>query len=1153
MRFKSILLENVVLNATKPVVVQGEQAQAVEMLGLTNSLEDWAFNRYSKWVIQVKEANQNFANFIGSESVKSWYTGVLVKYILKDKENKFLPIAPPHLGFDKIPHKDEIKGLNWAIENGELNQIKYFPADDGKINQDLRNQLEEAEHFFTSLMYDIHAQPHIPGNSDEATTKRLMQVHKQQKTNAEKLLKNIARSPMDQLLQQWAKYNQKRPTVKAEQIEDQTKVHEEGNVSFWKLESENAFKATGSALKNCIGSMYHYKPDEYDMYVVRDKGTEQAAICIQTNPEAQSGYWGGVRGGEVPAVRENKGYNNRPTPAIYTDEVINFFRKIGVKGVMGAGQRDNGSMGLVFEPQSGFKNIRKEFPLNRTKVSYKLDDTYTVALPSEALIAKIIDIGLQLGEAKIKYRTVNKEETPQWQEKIDGLEDQFVTYIEFVSKQIDRWTVRSIVDRWANTEIDENNLKNSNMEAELEAKIVNVMQDYYTIIDSKDRALIEFHTDNKVLDKWNILIDSRAPFLSHIKHLHDAGLIESVDKDIERRWLDQHGVVKGKKGAYHPYMEKYSPKKIAEAGNYTLWKHTGSPSKIDQYWDVNDKKGDRYTKGDSFKEVADEWRRRHGDNGIIKMRFYYIGDSSGRPMAALGVGDQKVDNDRYSWRVTSPPKQPIKNILASVLVAVKPKIRATAGDHESELIVDPDPERGIIWKYVRKSSEIEHMQQGFQDLLPLTGKIEHLGDSFRKLAYMIGWGDNIEDTIDADLKKGWREGRHTKDKTHLGLNAINSNRALLTLKPATQKKVIDGYMTAMQLLHPTYDISARSRYRAIKYGSSYADINAKETMFLSNINEMNPENQAPSLDIGMKWIGASRPDIVNDWHVYAKIYDQKKEVYNMMKPQLDNLWKRVQDELASFPTFNITFGQDFATIFAPEIKKWKDTWYLPFMKKLDDKQVLGGVAGLISPDLGVMNHKVEKDFGIEPSESYGPTLENSLLKPNQVLPWLEMAREHAMGDPYGPVGQDEAERYNKAMKAWHMGIGGTKHEGPEPGSNANLMSSEDILKLITKKYKEEYLPKLYQGKPWKWVFGSSGKSFKSRIPVGSIDHVDELRTYTMGQDKVDDPTYFMGYGHWADRSSEQFLIARDLQKQNPEMDLPGITPEMREKILADNT
>ena len=46
MRFKDILLENVVLNATKPLMVSGEQAQAVQALGLENSLEDWAHKRY---------------------------------------------------------------------------------------------------------------------------------------------------------------------------------------------------------------------------------------------------------------------------------------------------------------------------------------------------------------------------------------------------------------------------------------------------------------------------------------------------------------------------------------------------------------------------------------------------------------------------------------------------------------------------------------------------------------------------------------------------------------------------------------------------------------------------------------------------------------------------------------------------------------------------------------------------------------------------------------------------------------------------------------------------------------------------------------------------------------------------------------------------
>ena len=66
MRFKDILLENVVLNATKPVLVPGDHAtaQAVESLGLENSLEDWAHNRYSKWVIHVKEAILNGRNLL---------------------------------------------------------------------------------------------------------------------------------------------------------------------------------------------------------------------------------------------------------------------------------------------------------------------------------------------------------------------------------------------------------------------------------------------------------------------------------------------------------------------------------------------------------------------------------------------------------------------------------------------------------------------------------------------------------------------------------------------------------------------------------------------------------------------------------------------------------------------------------------------------------------------------------------------------------------------------------------------------------------------------------------------------------------------------------------------------------------------------------
>ena len=1146
MRFKDILLENVVLNATKPVLVPGDHAtaQAVESLGLENSLEDWAHNRYSKWVIHVKEANPEWKEFIGSDQVRSWYTGVLVKYILKDKENKFLPMAPPHIHFDKIPHKDEIKGLNWAIENGELNQIRYFPADDGKIHMDLRNQLEEAEHFFSSLMYDIFAQPHIPGNSDEATTKRLMQVHKQQKTNAEKLLKNIARSPMEQLLQQWAKYNQKRPTVKAEQIEDQTKVHEEGDVSFWRLDSENAFKATGSALKNCIGSMYHYKPEEYQIYVLRDKGTEQAAIAIHVGEDSYH------RGAELPAVRENKGYNNRPTPAIYTDQVINFFQKMGVKGVVGSGIRDNHSMGLMLD-KDGFKNVRKEFPLNKTNITYKLDDTYTVSVPSKELIERVLDVGKELGMAKIKYRTVNKEETGPWREKADLLADQFQMLTDFISKFVDGYKIRHVIDRWVEEQIDRN-LKNWDMEEELAETINSYLSNFYTILDSKDRAIIDFRVDsNKKIDRWTVLIDSRAPFLSHVKQIHDGGVIVGVDKEIERQWLDTHGVVKGKKGAYHPYMEKYSPKKIKESGNYTLWRHTGSPGKIDQYWDVNDKKQGRYDVGpysrsDSFKDIAREWTNRYGDYGVIKMRFYYIGDSSGRPMVALGVGDQKMESERYSWRDRSNPAKQIKNILTAVLVARKPKIRSTEGDHESELIDDPDPERGIIWNQITRSSDIQDVATAFQELLPVPGKIEHLGENFKKLAYMIGWSDTVEETINKDLEKGWRKGRFNPNKAHLGLNTINNNRAFQTLKPATQQKILTQYTSAMKDMQPTYGYSPGSRYRMIKYGASRADVGIDKNMFLSNMAELDPEHQGPSIDIGMNWKGADKDKSHdNNWHIYAKAYDVKKEIYNMMLPKFDQLWDDVQHDIEKWPGAKIQIGQDFATIFAPQIKKWKDNWYVPHMKGLDDNQILEALSTVISPDLGALNWKVEKEFVIkEVGNNYGK------LKGKDILPWLELAYEHAKGDVYGPVGQEEAERYNKAMKAWHMGIGGTKHEGPEPGSKANLIEPKAMLKLLIKKFKENYISKLYEPKGWKYVFGTTGKNFKSRITIGSIDHVDELRSYTMGQDDVNDPTYFMGYGHWADRSGEQFLIAKELQKRNPEMNIPGITPEMRERMLT---
>ena len=283
----------------------------------------------------------------------------------------------------------------------------------------------------------------------------------------------------------------------------------------------------------------------------------------------------------------------------------------------------------------------------------------------------------------------------------------------------------------------------------------------------------------------------------------------------------------------------------------------------------------------------------------------------------------------------------------------------------------------------------------------------------------------------------------------------------------------------------------------------------------------------------------------NNWHIYAKAYDVKKEIYNMMLPKFDQLWDDVQHDIEKWPGAKIQIGQDFATIFAPQIKKWKDNWYVPHMKGLDDNQILEALSTVISPDLGALNWKVEKEFGIKDvGNNYGK------LKGKDILPWLELAYEHAKGDVYGPVGQEEAERYNKAMKAWHMGIGGTKHEVPEPGSKANLIEPKAMLKLLIKKFKENYISKLYEPKGWKYVFGTTGKNFKSRITIGSIDHVDELRSYTMGQDDVNDPTYFMGYGHWADRSGEQFLIAKELQKRNPEMNIPGITPEMRERMLT---
>jgi len=1177
MRFKDILLENVVLNATKPVLVPGdvEATNVAQHLGLDNSLEDWAHKRYSKWIIQVKEANPEWRDFIGSESVRTWYMGILVKYILKDKEGKFLLVAPTQLTLTQIPHKDEIKGLTWAIDNGELNQIRYFPADDGKIHQDLRNQLEEAEHFFTSLMSDIYGQAHIPGNSDEATTKQLMQVHQQQKKNAEKLLKNLARSPMEQLLQQWAKYNQTRPTIKSEQIQDQTKVYEQGKVSFWKLESENAFKAIGSALKNCIGSIYHFKPDEYDMYVLRDKGTEQAAICIQTNPDAGSGYYGGrKRQGEVPAVRENKGYNNRPTPAVYTDELIDFFKKVGVKGVMGAGQRDNHSMGLMFD-KDGFKNIRKEYPLNKTNITYKLDDIYTVALPSNELIKKVISTGQDLGINRIHQRTAYKrgekddvtELVRTLREQEDALTSQFETYSQFVSRHMHSYKLKEWITRWADDravpglDLDKQGPGVvSHMRAEL-AKGINDYLDnnFYTILDSKDRLIIDFHLDdNKNIEKWNILIDSRQPFLNHVKHLHDAGLVAGVNKDIEREWLERHGVVKGKKGAYHPYMEKYAPKKIKESGNYTLWRHTGSPGKVDEYWDVNDKKeegGVPYNK-QKFKSVAEDQRSRYGDNGLIKMRFYYIGDSSGRPMIALGVGDQKLATDYWSRKKA---EQGVKNILGAILVARKPKIRSDADDNHSNLIDDPDPERGIVWQEISRSSDLVEVQDALNEFLPFDGKIDHLQEKFRKLAYMLGWADTVEKTINADIDQGWRNARSNilskRSTTHLGINSITSNKAFETLKPTTQKRLVGSFMKDQKDLMPLYQITSHGRYSQLKYGTAGGNHPGSDykKVFLQNVTTFDPERQGQEINVGMNYLKDNKDQHGHDegWDNFSNWYGVKKEVYNQKINLLDKLWPNLQKEIEKLPAAKVQFGQQFATIFAPQIQNWKDKWYVPFIKNLDDKQILSSIATILDPSLGDLDFKVEKEFGI--SSERGPRQEFESLKGKDLLAWLTMAREHAMGDVYGPVGPKEAQRYNKAMKAWHMGIGGTKHEGPEPGSEANLIEPEAMLKLLIKNFKEDYLPKLITPREFKHQFGSQGRSFKSRVTIANIDNVTELRTYTMGQDEIEDPTYFMGYKNWADRSGEQYLIAKELQKRNPQMDIPGITPEMREKMLADNT
>ena len=1144
MRFRDILLENVVLNATKPVVVPGdhETAQAVEILGLTNSLEDWAHNRYSKWVIHVKEANPEWKEFIGSEQIRSWYTGVLVKYIIKDKNKTFLPIAPPHIHFDKIPHKDEIKGLNWAIENGQLNQIRYFPADDGKIHMDLRNQLEEAEHFFTSLMYDIFAQPHIPGNADEATTKRLMQVHKQQKTNAEKLLKNIARSPMDQLLQQWAKYNQKRPTVKAEQIEDQTKVFEDGEVTFWRLDSEQAFKATGSALKNCIGSMYHYKPEEYQIYVLRDKGTEQAAIAIQVGEDRYS------YSDHLPAVRENKGYNNRPTPAIYTDSVVKFLTKLEVKGVMGAGARDNHSMGLMNNAPGEWKNVRTEYPLNKTNITYKLDDTYTIALPSEPLIDKTIELGKEMGRARIKVRDIIKSDSQAKAEEerknYDRMNQQFTMLLEFVSKHVETYKIRHIFEQWA----DE-----GAKDVLIDGKIKTIFNNLYTILDSKDRAIIDFRVDDqKLIDRWVILIDSRAPFLSHVKHIHDAGIAAGVAKEIERHWLERHGVVKGKQGAYHPYMEKYSPKKIKESGNYTLWRHTGSPGKIDEYWDVNDKKTGRYSYDQkaSFKDIAQDWRNNYSE-GLIKMRFYYIGDSSGRPMIALGVGDQKVETDRYSLRLGQTQPDPYKNILGEILVARKPQKRSNPDDSESELIDDPDPERGILWRSIHKSSEIEHVQNAFKELLPVPGKIDYIATKLRKIAYLIGWGDALDDTINKDLSKGWRNAKFNKNKVHLGLNTITNTGAFDALKPATQKKITSEFKMAMKSMMPTFEISPPSRYRMIKYGVSRSEIGSEKRMFLSNLSNraLSPENQGVTLHIGMNWKDGTRGSHDNTWHIFAKAYDVKKEIYDIMLPKMDQLWTKVEKEIKSDPGLQVTFGHDFASIFAPQIKKWKDEWYVPFMTGLNDQQILNGIAGVISPDLGALNWKVEKDFGINVDRDTWGSMGNKQgrLKGKDILPWLELTYEYAKGDIHGPAGQEEAQRYNVAMKAWDR----EGKKGPEPKSKANLVEPKEMLNIMLNHYKKDYLPKLYKSDGWKSLFGTRG--FRNKISLGNLDEVYYLRHFIMGQNNISDPTHFFGQvDKWADDGMKQYKIGIDMQKINPEQDIAGISPEMRERILADD-
>jgi hypothetical protein len=339
----------------------------------------------------------------------------------------------------------------------------------------------------------------------------------------------------------------------------------------------------------------------------------------------------------------------------------------------------------------------------------------------------------------------------------------------------------------------------------------------------------------------------------------------------------------------------------------------------------------------------------------------------------------------------------------------------------------------------------------------------------------------------------------------------------------------------------------------IKYGVSRSEIGSEKRMFLSNLSNrsLSPENQGGTLHIGMNWKGENQEHGSHDntWHIFAQAYDVKKEIYDIMLAKMDQLWPNIEKEIKFDPGLQVTFGQDFASIFAPQIKKWKDDWYSPFIKGLTDQQMLDGLASIINPDLGDLNWKVEKDFGIEVDrDSWGSMgKKQGRLKGKDVLPWLELTYEHAKGDIHGPAGQEEAQRYNVAMKAWDR----EGKKGPEPKSEANLVEPKEMLNIILGHYKKDYIPQLHKSEGLERLLSSRG-GVRSKVTIGNTDEVYYLRHFIMGQNDISDPTYFFGQvDKWADPGMEQYKTGIDMQKINPEEDIAGISPEMRKRILAD--